>query len=293
MSFEPRPLPAPGVVFSEDFLPRVEALYLRLSSARELREGAGSAAVVGQGEEFAGHRPYRPGEDLRQLDWSLLARLDKPFVRVTRREAGESWAVLLDASASMGLGTPGKLQRAAECALALTSIGLRFGACVQLFISGAGAGAVRRLSLRSREESSIALELLAGVQATGGVGLGELVSAPRAFADCGRVFLLGDLFDLEPHQVQPLRRAGRALCILQLLASEELQPILGSQSFWDPEGPGELELEVDSGLLAAYESRLDAKLEGWRRLAGVAGVLYTRPASTTAFKDLVRELVGA
>ena len=277
--------------FSDDLLRRVEALLVRLSAARELREGAGSASLLGHGEEFAGYRPYRPGEDLRQLDWSLFARLDRPFVRVTRREAGETWAVLLDASASMGVGPPGKLQRAAECALALSSLGLRFGARVRLLVSGTTQG--RELNLRTREDVGAAHELLAELQAQGREGLAQLLQGTRRLSDCGRVFLLGDLFDVEARALTDLRRGARQVFAMQLLAPQELSPALGARRWWDPEGDEELELEVDAQLLSAYEARLEAELEAWRDAAVRHGMRYTCRATSVPFEDLVRELVGA
>ncbi|MDA1265673.1 MAG: DUF58 domain-containing protein, partial [Planctomycetota bacterium] len=133
-SSDPR-RPYPAVALGGDYLRRVEQLTLRLAATKERREGAGSAAVVGAGEEFVGYRPYRDGEDLRGLAWDLLARLDRPYVRVTRREAAERWSVLLDTSASMAVGPPGKLQVAAEVVGALASLALRGGAAVEVAAS--------------------------------------------------------------------------------------------------------------------------------------------------------------
>ena len=62
-----RALPAPSVRFEPEFLARVERLLVRLAGARERREGSGRSFLLGGGEEFSGHRPYRPGEDLRAL----------------------------------------------------------------------------------------------------------------------------------------------------------------------------------------------------------------------------------
>ena len=80
-------LPCPGVAFPPEFVGRLERLSHRVSTARQRREGAGGLRLTGAGEEFVGYRPYRIGEDLRRLDWDLFARLDRPYVRVRRREA--------------------------------------------------------------------------------------------------------------------------------------------------------------------------------------------------------------
>src|SRR6185503_20613138 len=129
-------LPSPGVRFAPDFLARLGRLVARLASQRERREGEGRARLFGVGSEFVGYRPYRSGEDLRALDWNLLARLGRPYVRVAAREASEAWAVLLDTSASMGVGRPGKLQLGAELALALAALGVARRARVALHTEG-------------------------------------------------------------------------------------------------------------------------------------------------------------
>ena len=113
------PLDSPGVAFGADFLARLARCTARLRAAGGRREGGAGGLQAAGGLEFLGYRPYRPGESARALDWGLYARLDRPFVRLARRESGERWALLLDASASMGVGRPGKLQAAAEVAAAL------------------------------------------------------------------------------------------------------------------------------------------------------------------------------
>ena len=283
-------LPCPEVRFAPDFLARVDALHARLRTAGLLREGARGAALAGAGEDFAGYRPYRPGEDLRQLDWSLYARLEKPFVRVTEREAGESWAVLLDCSASMGVGPPGKLQRAAECAGALVSLGLRRGARVTLHRSVATEG-TRGLLLSRPAELGRALEVLEGTRARGREGLAALVRGSSELQSASRLFFCGDLLDLEPRDVLQLRRGGRRLGLLQLLAPEELEPGARARRWWDPEGDEELTLEVGPAEIVAYEGALTRRLEAWRTSAARHGLTYTCRSTRTEFEDLVREVV--
>ncbi|MCB9915419.1 MAG: DUF58 domain-containing protein [Planctomycetes bacterium] len=227
-------LPCPAVRFGEDFARRLDALHARLAAGRQVREGAAGARLAGGGEEFAGHRPYRPGEDLRQLDWALYARLDKPFVRVTQREAGETWAVLLDASGSMGVGPPGKLQRAPSAPRRSRPSVLRQGARVALLVSRRR----RRPPPRPRRAARTPARrstLLGGLRAAGAAGLAQLLRArallPRRAA---RVLLVGDLCDVAPRDVLALARARRALGALQLLAPAELEPALGARRLWDP-----------------------------------------------------------
>lgn len=297
MSPDPRPrrgdphLPAPAVQFGDDFLARVEGLLVRLSGARERREGAGRSALAGGGEEFTGYRPYRPGEDLRALDWSLLARLDRPFVRVTRREASERWAILVDASASMGVGPPGKLARAAEVAAALACLGLRIGAVVRLFVSSPQGASPHEFTLRSRVDPLAMLGFLEARRASGDGGLAPLLSAPRRLADAGRVFVVGDLLDVEFAALGSLMRRGRELGAVQLLAPLEFAPPQGAVEWWDPEGGERLRLRVDRPTASAYERRLELRLDAWRTSCARHRIAYTCASTAQPFEDIVRALL--
>ena len=252
------------------YVRRLERLVLRLAAARERREGAGRARRLGMGEEFVGYRPYRAGEDIRRLDWDLFARLDRPYVRVTRREAAEHWTVWLDASASMGVGPPGKLQAAAELAGALCALGLRFGARLELLATGSKGP--RRVVLRRKRDLSRLLAFLNATRAAGNAGLGSLVGATRPAGSVGRLFLLGDLLDLAPPALSSLLAPGRELALCAVLGTHEVAPPREGTVAWvDPEGGGRREVALTDEVVSAYEGRLEARLDTWRRFASRHG----------------------
>src|SRR4029079_10113013 len=60
----------------------------------------------GFSQEFAEYRAYTPGDDLRHVDWIVLARTERAYLKRYRAEANTGMMVLLDASASMGFGAP-------------------------------------------------------------------------------------------------------------------------------------------------------------------------------------------
>ena len=213
-----RALPCPDVEVDAEYLQRARSLAARLEAGGELREEGGRGATLLGGEEFVGHRPYRAGEDLRRLDWSLLARLGQPFVKVTRREAGEEWVVLVDASASMGVGPPGKLQRAAEVAGALAVLGAGQGARVRLLASSGS-----ELFLTRGRAGAELLTFLNSLRAEGALGMRSLVEQAGRFRAAARVFLVGDLLDLEPGEALGLVRRGRSLAAIELFENDELR----------------------------------------------------------------------
>jgi uncharacterized protein (DUF58 family) len=286
-------LPSPGVQFDAGFPARLQRLALRVTSARERREGAGRSRLEGGGEEFVGHRPYRPGEDLRDLDWNLLASLDRPYVRVLRREAGERWLVLLDTSASMGVGIPGKLQAAAEIASGIGAVGLRQGAAVRLVASGGADEDDASVVLRKTTDLHTWLAFLEARRAAGPHGLASLLARGRA-RGAGRVYLLGDLFDVDPARLPELLGPGRSLAACRVLAPEELlPPEEGAVEWVDPEDGRRRTVDVNRATAAAYEHALEETLGRWARAAARHGVPLVTASSEAPFEDAVRELFGA
>ena len=74
--------------------------------------------------EFADHRDYAPGDDLRYLDWNLYGRLGRLAVRLFEEDEDLLIDVLVDASASMSVGSPPKLDLALQIGAALAYVGL-------------------------------------------------------------------------------------------------------------------------------------------------------------------------
>src|SRR5690606_16952271 len=100
---------------------------LRLAArgpASGARQGDRRSAVRGRGLEFADHRPYSAGDDLRRVDWNVYARLRTVLVRLYHEDRNLSVRICVDASASMAFGTPRKADHAAELAAGLALVAL-------------------------------------------------------------------------------------------------------------------------------------------------------------------------
>src|SRR5574338_236029 len=97
-------------VFDEGFLRQLERLLLVMKKpVRGGLKGGRRSVKRGQSVEFADFRDYSLGDDLRQLDWNVLARLEKLFVKLYVEEEDVTIHFLVDCSASMAAGSPAKL----------------------------------------------------------------------------------------------------------------------------------------------------------------------------------------
>ena len=92
-------------------------------------EGRHASRVPGPGLEFSQYRGYQSGDDLRRVDWKLLARSDRFFVREADAETALPIRIVLDASASMAHEEDGirKFDAARRIAAALAENALRHG----------------------------------------------------------------------------------------------------------------------------------------------------------------------
>src|SRR3954469_5352575 len=121
MAFDPRGLIDP-VFFS-----RLGSIEVR---ARSIVEGAmhglHRSPYVGRSVEFASHREYAPGDDLRHLNWKLYARHDRLYIKEYDADTNLNLYLLVDASASMGCANAGrsKLHYAASLAAALAHLAI-------------------------------------------------------------------------------------------------------------------------------------------------------------------------
>jgi uncharacterized protein (DUF58 family) len=80
--------------------------------------GAHQARTRGIAPEFAEYRPYRQGDDPRRIDWKLLARSDRAFIRLAPDHATLGTTFIVDASASMGFAAKWTLAKRLVVALA-------------------------------------------------------------------------------------------------------------------------------------------------------------------------------
>jgi uncharacterized protein (DUF58 family) len=119
---------APGRSLApEELLKRVRRVAVAArKKATAAAAGDYRAVFHGRGMEFSEVREYRPGDDVRSIDWNVTARAGAPFVKVFREERDLTLLLLLDLSASQdfgsGLATKRDLVAEAAAALALAAV---------------------------------------------------------------------------------------------------------------------------------------------------------------------------
>jgi uncharacterized protein (DUF58 family) len=139
---EPPPLPGPGAPVAPGGVPREVLRQVRLielrtrGSVNSLFSGEYHSAFKGQGMEFSEVREYEPGDDVRNIDWNVTARMGHPYIKKHIEERELTVMLLVDLSGSEQFGTRGRLKAelAAELAAVLALSAVRNNDRVGLLI---------------------------------------------------------------------------------------------------------------------------------------------------------------
>jgi len=231
----------------------------------------------GAGLEFAGHRSYVPGDDLRWLDQRALLRHERLLIKQFETETERPLRLVVDATASMGFRSENapssKLDFAALMAAALTRVAVRSGDPVGVDFLGGGEGADPLPVSGGMEAFERALVQLSLVEAAGHLGEqganleSTLSSIGRRATRGSLIIVLSDLLefgDAGPRQLAMLGTTGRQVIVAQILDPVEvLFPLEGPVRLKASEGT--LEVETNASLArAGYLEALGALQQRFR-----------------------------
>lgn len=233
----------------------------------------------GLSQEFAEHRPYIAGDEMRRIDWRVYARTDRLYVKEFEEETNAPVRLLMDASRSLAYAPRdvSKLAYARFLAAALAYLAIRQNDRVGLVLFN---NEVRdRIPARGGERHlhSI-LAVLERVEAAGETRIGaSLLREAAQWKRKGLVLLISDLYD-HPEEitgaVARVRRVGHDVVVFHLLdCAEKLLNHHGTHQFQDLE-TGETLLADTERIRASYIERMEKMCAHFRRELERAGADY-------------------
>ncbi len=254
--------------------------------------GAHASRRRGSAAEFSEYRPYRQGDDPRRLDWRLLARSDRAFVRIAEERSILATILVVDATASMAYptGADSKWARAREITVALAAVAHAAGDPVGL-VAGSGP-AVRRLPPRTRRglvgEVARALDEVAP---RGSIALAPLVAAIPAGA---RVVVVSDFLGDDADALLATARqrvaAGGEVHAVHVVDPSELDPPPRPFLAADPERADlrrPLTAESRASYVAAYTEWRERLARDWRGGGATYSLVRTDEPAATVVRRLV------
>ena len=263
-----------------------------VSRTRAGDPGAHRSTRLGRSPEFTEYRSYRPGDDLRRLDWKLFGRTNKPFLRIADDHAALRTAIVLDASASMRFPVEGygKWEHACAIALGLTSIATGEGDAVGVLVATAqGDQAIP--PRRRRDVLHDVAELFSAIQPA---GTGSVADTLHRAATQPRLVVISDFLGDAERALPALRvaaAAGSEIFAVHVVADAEIN--LPDRSFLaaDPEQPS-----FQRPLSDANRGGYEAAFAAWReRLAGEVHAMnatYVLTSTGEPVRDAVRRIVA-
>jgi uncharacterized protein (DUF58 family) len=258
--------------------------------------GAHRSRQRGTSGEFTEYRLYRQGDDPRRLDWKLLARSNRAFVRLTDERALVPTWLVADASASLAFpqaetkGRPSKWDLLRALAIGLAAVAHAGADPVGLAVaSGTGA----RLTPRTRRGT--VREIARALEETRCFGASPMAPLLAPLSPSSRIVILSDfLGDLEEtlRAASQLIAAGAQVDCVHVVAVEELDLPEGTWLASDPDATDIPPRPITRAARVEYRAAFDAfRGEAARRWRATgAGYLEARTDASPA--RLVRHLVS-
>ena len=281
-------------LFDEEFMARLELLQViarRLFRGRQRAER--KTRKVGSGLEFADHRDYSPGDDIRYLDWKVFVRLRHAFIRLFEEDEDLPIRIVIDVSDSMSTRGGRKLRYAQQVGAALAYVGLANLDRVGL-VCMSGTTHRNLPAVRGKGRIFRVFEFLRAVEPGGPTDIRQGCSRVAAQAtQPGLTVVLSDFYDLEGafEGMNMLRFRRHDPVAIQVIDPFEADPthsgLRGDVTLVDCEGGDNRDITLSPRALQNYKEaheRFCGRLENNCRSRGIP---YVRASIDVPFDDLV------
>ncbi len=221
---------APTKLIDPQALARLKGVSLRAKSVVDgVLQGMHRSPHQGASIEFAEHKEYSPGDEIKHVDWKVYGRLDKYYVKKFEHETNLRAFMVIDGSASMGYGADGMLTKfdyAATVATTLAYLLLKQQDAVGLMKFDQQIAEVLPPRSRMTHLSAMA-DLLEKSKVRGGTDIGGALQVlVEQHKKRGMVLVFSDFFGNDERafaMVRNLVGRGHDVVVLQVLDGDELE----------------------------------------------------------------------
>jgi uncharacterized protein (DUF58 family) len=273
------------------FMSRLDALdVLSRKILQGKLQGERRSKRRGQSVEFADHRPYVAGDDLRFVDWNVYGRLEQLFLKLYLEEQDLTVHIVADASASMSFGEPSKELFIKKLAAALGYVSLVNNNRVTISFIADGVTA-QLANMRGRNYLNNMAECLLTADCD---GFSNFDNSCRQLVagriGSGVMIVLSDFLFKEGYDSGLRRLIGRQydLYAIQVLCPQELSPNLsGELKLIDIEDADAAEITVSAALSKYYKRNLTAYCNELKDFCTRRGAVYVLANSADSVESLV------
>ena len=276
------------------FLRKLDLLSIAVKRVRPgVLKGERKSTKRGQSIDFADYRDYVQGDDLRHVDWNLYGRLDELYLKLFEEREDLTLHLMIDASKSMGFGTPHKLAFARRLAAALGYIALsgHERVSVEAFV---GDEARRIPAVRGKNSVPRLFEFLGRIDADGAT---HLESSSRAYLSRNRskgvAVIFSDFFDDAGFEgvLRRLQQSRSDVYAVHVLAPEEIDPRLtGDLKLVDSETGNFAEISASRALFKRYKKNREGFVGSVRRYCATRGIGYIFASSDAPVEQITLQM---
>jgi uncharacterized protein (DUF58 family) len=275
---------------TERLLERLRLAVRARSTA--VRQGSHRSTANAGGLEFADHRDYVAGDDVRRIDWKAFARHRELSIREFQEERDARVYLLADFSASMTRGAPPKVDVVRRLLAAFAYVGMRQFDAVEVIPFAAHQGTPSR---RHRDRSRY-VELERWLLAQKPAGTTSFKDTVREFAaerrPRGLVLVVSDLMATQgwDEGFRLLGGMGHELRLVRVTCKEDDEPgFSGELELHDSETDAEVRIRMDKELVAAYRAIVREHVEACRKLVERTGGRFVEAPVELSTEQLVKK----
>ncbi|MBY0494879.1 MAG: DUF58 domain-containing protein [Cyanobacteria bacterium] len=282
----------PHVVTSLELQSLRDLELMTKSTVEGLRQGLHRSPFHGYSAEFSQYRHYRPGDDLKYVDWKAFARTDRIYTRQFRETTNVSALFVIDISKSMDFGS--KFVLARTVAAVLGTLVLDQGDAAGVLAVDDRAHLVPSRS--GHHHLRVLLSELASLVPGGSASIAEALRRAAAILKRrGLVVVLSDLYEDEEAigQIRQLKRMGHDAIVIHTLARAEMTlDVGGAAEFVDLESGGRLTVQP-SAARESYVAAFTEWLTGVEQQLRRDGIDYLRLIAGEPLEPALRRfLIG-
>ncbi len=293
-------MPHPQRLLDPEMLARLAAFPLRARLAMEgYVSGVHRSRSRGVSVEFAEHREYAPGDDLRYLDWKALGRTDKYYLKQFEEETNLACHLLLDTSESMSYCSPAagmsKLEYAQRAAAALAYLVLHQQDCVGLATFDSQVRAILRPSGNPAHLQDL-LRTIDEAAPKRKTSLGPILhDLAERLKRRGIVIVLSDMFDdvaAVLAGLKHLRHRRHEVILFHVLDKAEIEfPFRETVAFHDLETNERIQIDP-AYVRGEYLAQIEAFLQNYRRACAEAQIDYVLADTATPYDFMLTKYIA-
>lgn len=250
-------------------------MFLPRATSNDATAGSRRSRRAGDGSEFLDFRPYYPGDDARRIDWNVFGRSKQLFVRLSESPRQLGVTLLVDASRSMGFGSPTKLETAQRLACALGFLAMRGGDRLHVAsftaskdkvapVDTAGVGPL----VGARGLAGL-VRYLQSLDADGNSDLSTaLDTVRRGKGRAGAIVVISDFLNVtnRDEALRALRRIGAMLVLVQVLSPVDRGfQLEGNIRLRDSESGAMVDVSLDRQGALRYQKAVEDEREAFVR----------------------------